>query len=99
MESSVKFNLNELGYSSDDSIVDDLMSQPKFNSDEKDEKNEILEESIDDDKEMNGIGKKQINKSKRNVNRKGLLFDRATNGWFDKSDKFYKFKKLFKYKY
>ena len=93
-ESEFKLNLTKVGYSSDDSIIDDLFSPSKFNldNDEKDEKNEILDDSIHDGEKMFAIGK---GKSKRNIYRKGLLYDRATTGWFDKNDNFFKFKKLF----
>ena len=96
IESGIQFRMSELGYESDDSIMDDLIRAPKFI--EEEEKNTNLEESIDDDEKMNRDKDGQLNgnaNSKRNINRRSLLFDRATNSWFDKNDRFYKFKKLF----
>ena len=92
--------MHELGYSSDDSIVDDLISALKFYKDE--EKDLIsLEESIEDDEKINANSNLNSkpnndgrNNKKRNINRRSLLFDRATNSWYDKNDKFFKFKKL-----
>ena len=95
-KSAFNFDLHELGYASDDSIVDDLISAPKFNNKEE-EKDAILEESMEDDEMLNKNKNSNINENnkKTNINRRSLLFDRATNGWYDKNDRFYKFKKLF----
>ena len=91
-ESILKFNLNELGYKSDDSIIDDLINTAKNNKEE--EKHINLEEDIDDDENGN-LQQIGIGNNKRNINRQSLYYDRATSSWYDKKDKFYKFKKLF----
>ena len=87
-DSNLKINLNELGYESDDSIIDDLTNIPKLHKEE--EKQVNLEENIHDDDKINKEKGKQpigIGNNKRSINRRSLLYDRATSSWYDRNGK------------
>ena len=43
---------------------------------------------------LNSKSRKKKNNPQSNIERRGLLFDRATESWYDKSDKYYQIKKL-----
>ena len=89
-----------LGYESDDEVFNVNIKVPidnnnNINDNDNDSKmeSEISVTTSNKNKNKSKKSNKKYN-TQSNIERRGLLFDRATRSWYDKKDKYYQVKKL-----